>query len=117
MKHEMKFYRLTVTFVILIAFAGQMLHGTGLWSYTLQGVGWNTTEFCANKEMQNNLVINQDLTQTSDGSCTTIFNPIFVLKQFTWEPTVVNKHKEAIISFQNIQEQVFVDKLLDPPQA
>src|SRR5690625_842008 len=113
----MKLYRLSVTFIVLIAFASQMLHGDGLWLNTLQSAGWYKTEFCANKELHDNLITGHDISQTSEVSCSNTFNPIFALKLFVWEPTEINQHKEPIISYQNIQEQVFVDKLLEPPRV
>lgn len=117
MKHGVRVYQLKLTFIVLIAFIGQIMHGGMLWSFTMQNSERNTTKICVNKEIQNNLTFNQDIKQTSESGCNTVFNLIFALKQFSLELTMITQHKEAIISYQNIQEQVFVARLLDPPRA
>lgn len=117
MKHGVRVYQLKLTFIVLIAFIGQIMHGGMLWSSTMQNSELNTTKICVNKEIQNNLTFNQDIKQTSESGCNTVFNLIFALKQFSLELTMITQHKEAIISYQNIQEQVFVTRLLDPPRA
>lgn len=111
----MKYYRLIVSFVILVAFAGQMLHGDGLRSYTKQSS--ESIDFCVNKEFQNKLKIDHNTSQTADISCTTSFNFLFVSQQFSWELLEAKHDREINIFHQNILEQLYVNKLLEPPQT
>jgi|SRR5699024_3682943 len=113
----MKYYRFTVTFIILIAFAAQVLHGAGVWSYTLQ-VGTNQSiGYCASKEFQSISKLDFNTSQSTDISCTNSANFLFVSKRFSWEPTQINIYKKAIISNKHFHEQLYIDELIEPPRV
>lgn len=113
----MKYYRFTVTFIILIAFAAQLLHGAGVWSYTLQ-VGTNQSiGYCASKEFQSISKFDFNTSQSTDISCTNSANFLFVSKRFSWEPTQINIYKKAIISNKHFHEQLYIDELIEPPRV
>lgn len=113
----MKYYRLTLAVIILVSFAGQMLHGNGMWSFTIQNGAGDAIGFCTNKDFQNKSKIDFNTFPTADISCTSSVNSLFVSKHFSWEPIISKHNREAIISYQNIQEQLYVDKLIEPPQV
>lgn len=111
----MKYYRLIVSFVILIAFAGQMLLGDGTRSYITQT--GETIGSCVNRDFQNKSKIELNTSQTADVSCTTSFNILFISQQFFWELVEVKHTRKINVFYQYILEQLYVDKLLEPPQT
>ncbi|HLS12069.1 MAG TPA: hypothetical protein VK050_07900 [Flavobacteriaceae bacterium] len=113
----MKYYRITVTFIILIAFATQVLHGAGVWSYILPIEISQSVGYCANKDFQGISKIDFNTSQNTDISCINNANLLFVSKRFSWEPEEIKLYKEAIISNKTFQEQLYVDELLDPPRV
>ena len=113
----MKYYRSTVAFIILIAFAAQMLHGAGVWSYTFQNGAVESIGYCANKDFRGKAIVDFNTSQSTDVSCINTTSFLFVSKRFSWNPIEINLHKEVIISNKNFQEQLYVDELLDPPRA
>ena len=113
----MKYYRLVISIITLVAFAGQMLLGDGMGSYTIQNASSESIGYCANKDFQKKSKVDFNTSQTTDISCTTSVNSLFVSKQFSWEPVITKYHREAIVSYQNIKEQLYVDKLIEPPQV
>lgn len=113
----MKYYRLTLAIIILVSFAGQMLHGNGMWSFTIQNGTSEAIGFCTNKDFQNKSKTGFNTSHSADISCTSSVNSLFVSKEFSWEPVIAKHHKETIVSYQNIQEQLYVEKLIEPPRV
>src|SRR5690625_2032229 len=113
----MKYYRITVTFIILIAFATQVLHGAGVWSYILPIEISQSVGYCANKDFQGISKTEDNTSPNRDLSCINHANLLFVSTRCYWTPEEIKLYKEAIISNKTAQEQLYVDELLDPPRV
>lgn len=113
----MKYYRLVISIITLVAFAGQMLLGDGMGSYTIQNASSESIGYCANKDFQGKSNIDFNISHTADTNCTSSVSFLFVSKQFSWEPVIIKHNRETIVSYQNIKEQLYVDKLIEPPQV
>lgn len=112
----MKYYRLIVALITLVAFAGQMLHGNGVWSYTLENTAGESISFCANTSLPKTSKVDFSNSQKADINCNSSFNLFFLPAQFSWLPIETNLYKDLNIFYKNIQEQLYIAKFLDPPQ-
>ncbi len=112
-----KFYRQIISILILFAFVGQMLHSEWNWSDSVQNLTGEFISFCPNKQLDTIFLYDSKIPPTSDAKCNMSFQLLFMTKQFAWEPIETKYDKNVIEYYQNIHEELYVDKLLQPPRS
>lgn len=112
----MKYYRFTLSLILLVAFAAQGGYVGGIWNFTWLNTTLKTTSFCGNKDFQSKSKIEHNSSQNAEASCTASFNLLFLAATFSWHFIETIQTKLTNVSYRQIQEQLYVDKLLDPPQ-
>lgn len=110
----MKYYRLVLMYTTLLAFAGQVYFGHGVARHTISNYQNKTLISCPNLTHLSDL----DFTSCSaiELSCNTSFSLYFLAIHFSWKPVEFNYAREIIIAYNKLQEQLYVQELLEPPQ-